>query len=400
MKSLVTVPLYDTLGDEAVEFICRQAEMKTIIVSGNKIQLFMKIKERVETLKTIISLDPISAEDASKATRLSINLLYFADVEKNGEKNPSAEIPPKPTDLAVICYTSGTTGLPKGVMLTHGSILAAVSGVMLLTKYDYAIGLCADDVHLSYLPLAHVFERVVVQALLAFGARIGFYQGDTLKLLEDVVALKPTVFVSVPRLFNRIYDKVMSGVKAKGGIAQMLFNHAYASKKRHLEEGRLTHWLWDSLVFGSIRAKLGGKLRCMVTGSAPISPQVLDFLRICFSCEVYEGYGQTETSAASCLTQKGDWTSGHVGIPSPCNEIKLVDIPEMSYTSNDKPYPRGEVCFRGPSCFTGYYKDEEKTREALDKDHWVHSGDVGMWDDAGRLQIIDRKKKYPVCLNF
>ena len=198
--------------------------------------------------------------------------------------------------------------------------------------------------------------------------------------------------MSVPRLFNRIYDKVMAGLHAKGAVSQFLFKHAFNTKKKNLQSGQLTHWLWDSVVFSAIKSKLGGRVRVMVTGSAPISSDVMDFLRVCFSCQVYEGYGQTETAAASAVTQINDWTSGHVGAPVPCNEIKLVDIPEMDYFSTDKPFPRGEICFRGENCFKGYYKDEAKTNETL-IDGWVHSGDVGMWDEQGRLHIIDRKKK-------
>jgi len=146
------------------------------------------------------------------------------------------------------------------------------------------------------------------------------------------------------------------------------------------------------LVFGTVKARLGGRVKGIITGSAPISPEVLDFLRIAFVCEVHEAYGQTESCAGSSLTLTGDYESGNVGVPFPCNEIKLVDIPEMNYTSLDKPYPRGEICFRGHNIFLGYYNNPEKTAEALDKDGWLHSGDIGLWDEKGRLKIIDRKK--------
>jgi len=130
----------------------------------------------------------------------------------------------------------------------------------------------------------------------------------------------------------------------------------------------------------------------MLSGSAPISPEVQDFMKICFSCEFYEGYGQTENGAGSFLTLLGDTQSGTVGVPLPMCEVKLVDIPEMSYTSKDKPHPRGEICVRGYNVMKGYYKNPEKTREDLDEDGWLHTGDVGIFDDLGRLKIIDRKK--------
>jgi len=128
-------------------------------------------------------------------------------------------------------------------------------------------------VHLSYLPLAHVFERMVMTYCLGVGACVGFYQGSPLKLLEDLDALKPTIFPSVPRLLNRIYDKINAAVEAKGGISKMLFTMAVDSKRAGLRNGHLNHWLWDRLVFGAVKARLGGRVRCIVTGAAPISPE-------------------------------------------------------------------------------------------------------------------------------
>jgi long-chain acyl-CoA synthetase len=228
---------------------------------------------------------------------------------------------------------------------------------------------------------------------MAIGASVGYYQGDTSKLMSDICALRPTVFVSVPRLLNKVYDKVIGGVKDKNIFMQTLFNLAYQSKLDNLHEnGDVDHWLWDFLVFGKIKSLLGGRVKAILSGAAPISPAVIDFLRVCFSCEVYEGYGATETCAGSTLTLKGDWSSGNIGVPVPSNEIKLIDIPEMGYTSQDQPFPRGEICIRGPNCFTGYYKDEEKTDDVIDEEGWVRTGDVGSWDSRGRLRVIDRKK--------
>lgn len=158
-----------------------------------------------------------------------------------------------------------------------------------------------DDVYISYLPLAHVMERVAMTFLLSVGARFGFYQGDTLKLVEDIQELKPTVFLSVPRLFNRVFDRVVAGVKSKGGLTESLYNFAYNYKKANLSSGKNRSFLWDKLVFHKVRENLGGKIRLILSGSAPLSPEVLQFLRIAFSCHVIEGYGSTETSATSTI---------------------------------------------------------------------------------------------------
>ncbi|KAF9405360.1 hypothetical protein BGZ94_003623, partial [Podila epigama] len=279
-----------------------------------------------------------------------------------------------------------------GALLTHKNIVATASSLKLLSKHQKFFIPSTADTHVSYLPLAHVFERLVQTIMIAGAARIGFYQGDTLKLLDDVAVLQPTIFVSVPRLFNRIYDKVLAGVKAKGGIAAFLFNRAYAAKKANLKRGTVEHAFWDKLVFGAIRARLGGKVKHIVSGSAPISPDVMDFLRICFSADVYEGYGQTEQAAGLTISYRGDLTSGQVGPPQLCVEVKLRDIPAMNYTSQDKPFPRGEILLRGHSVFKGYYKAPKQTAETLDADGWASTGDVGQWDAQGRLVVIDRVK--------
>jgi len=159
-----------------------------------------------------------------------------------------------------------------------------------------------------------------------------------------------------------------------------------------MEEGDLKHIIWDKLIFGAISERMGGKTRLMLSGSAPISPEVLGFLRVCFSCPVVEGYGQTECGAACSIQHPSDTSVGNVGIPLACNEVKLVDIPEMNYLSTSKPYPQGEVCIRGANVFTGYFKNKEKTDEVLDPDGWLHTGDVGQIDEKGRIKIIDQRR--------
>ncbi|KIY93248.1 hypothetical protein MNEG_14715 [Monoraphidium neglectum] len=188
----------------------------------------------------------------------------------------------------------------------------------------------------------------------------------------------------------------MGAMRDGSPIARALFEKAYASKKAALEAGDLSggRWapLWDRLVFSKIRAKLGGQVKYLTSGASPISAEVMQFLRICFCCAVLEGYGMTETSCTISITRQDDPTIGHVGAPLPCCEVKLADIPEMNYTRSDKPYPRGEVCVRGPTIFKGYYKDDAQTRDVVDAQGWLHTGDVGMWLPGGRLKIIDRKK--------
>jgi len=239
--------------------------------------------------------------------------------------------------------------------------------------------------------------------LLNVGAKIGFYQGDTLKILEDLQALRPTVFPSVPRLLNRIHDRLRAQIKEAGGIKEKLFNAGYSSKLKGLNAGTFTHAFYDRILFSKIKQRVGlDRVRVMITGSAPIADHVLNFLRIVFCCPVLEGYGMTETSAGATLTTVDDLQPGTVGSPIAVCEIRLQDVPDMGYTRTDivhgegaKAMPcrgRGEICFRGTNIFQGYFKMPDKTAEAIDEEGWMHSGDIGLWTVDGRLKIIDRKK--------
>ena len=379
-------PLYDVFGPESVSFMINKTKMETCFTTADKIEIFIQAKTSCASLRNIIQMQgEVSESDRQKCRAVGIHLLSWSEVIQAGIENPrGSNTPPSPQSVATICFTSGTTGDPKGAMLSHAGFLASLAG-------GFSIGLILtnDDVHISYLPLSHVFEHIAQMCCFYFGARIGFYHGVILELMDDIAVLRPTLFCSAPRMYNRIYDKVMAQVQASGGVKAQLFHHAYASKKYYLEQGYFTHRLWDRLVFDKIKAKLGGRVRLMVTGSAPIAPHVMDFLRICFGCHIMEGYGQTESNAIVSLCEPNSIDSGHVGGPHAANEVALQSIPEMNYLSENN---EGEVCFRGGNAFLGYYQELEKTKEAIDDDGWVHTGDVGKWLPNGTLKIIDRKK--------
>ncbi|KAJ3118619.1 Long chain acyl-CoA synthetase 7 peroxisomal [Nowakowskiella sp. JEL0407] len=393
-QNVCTVPLYDTLGAEAVEFIISETSLPVVVATKDKVKFLLDLvgkSTKLSSVKHIVAMDEAPEDLVEKGKSLGITVISFADAETAGAASPAPFSPPLPDDLATICYTSGTTGLPKGVMLTHTNMLGFGGSVDHLMNCGRMYRFTSSDSYISYLPLAHVMEREVLLVITTVGAKIGFYQGDTLKLLDDVAELKPTVFASVPRLFNRIYDRILQGVSAKGGVAKMLFDTAYAAKKRNLANGYVTHVLWDRLVFGAVRARLGGRVKVIVSGSAPLSADIKDFLKICFSVELFEGYGQTETAAALTVDDRYDYL-GRGGLVLPCAEIKLQDVPSMNYTSKDKPYARGEIMVRGTNLFIGYHNQPDKTAETLDKDGWAHTGDIGQFDEQGRLQIIDRLK--------
>ncbi|CAL1396821.1 unnamed protein product [Linum trigynum] len=384
--SYVSVPLYDTLGPDAVKYIVNHAVVQAIFCVPETLNSLLSFLSEIPSVRVIVVVGGIDDQMPSLPSSTGVQVVTYSKLLTQGRSNLHPFCPPKPEDTATICYTSGTTGTPKGAVLSHENLIANVAGATLTTKFY------PSDVYISYLPLAHIYERANQVMTAYFGVAVGFYQGDNLKLMDDLAALRPTIFCSVPRLYNRIYAGITNTVKSSGGLRERLFNAAYNAKKQALQNGKNASPMWDRLVFNKIREKLGGRVRYVVSGASPLSPDVLEFMKICFGGEVIEGYGMTETSCVITVMDLGDNQVGHVGSPNPACEVKLEDVPEMNYTSQDQPYPRGEICVRGPIVFQGYYKDETQTREVIDGEGWLHTGDIGLWLPGGRLKIIDRKK--------
>uniref|UniRef100_A0A8I3PNZ9 Long-chain-fatty-acid--CoA ligase n=1 Tax=Canis lupus familiaris TaxID=9615 RepID=A0A8I3PNZ9_CANLF len=383
--SMVVVPLYDTLGTEAITYIINKAELSLIFVDKpDKANLLLDGVENklIPGLKIIVLMDSYGIDLLERGKRCGVEIISMKAMEDLGRANRQRPKPPAPEDLAVICFTSGTTGNPKGAMITHRNIVSDCSAFVKVT--ENIISPSPDDTLISFLPLAHMFERVVECVMLCHGAKIGFFQGDIRLLMDDLKALQPTIFPVVPRLLNRMFDRIFG--QANTTLKRWLLDFASKRKEAELRSGIIrNNSLWDKLIFHKIQSSLGGKVRLMITGAAPVSSTVLTFLRAALGCQFYEGYGQTECTAGCCLTVPGDWTAGHVGSPMPCNLIKLVDVEEMNYLAAKG---EGEVCVKGPNVFKGYLKDPAKTAEVLDKDGWLHTGDIG----NGTLKIIDRKK--------
>ncbi|KAH1190954.1 Long chain acyl-CoA synthetase 7, peroxisomal [Glycine max] len=384
--SFVSVPLYDTLGPDAVKYIVSHAVVQVIFCVPETLNLLLSYLSDIPTVRLIVVVGGMDDQIPSVPSSTGVQVITYSKLLNQGRSNLQPFCPPKPDDIATICYTSGTTGTPKGAILTHGNFIASVAGSTMDEKFG------PSDVYISYLPLAHIYERANQVMTVHFGIAVGFYQGDSMKLMDDIAALRPTVFCSVPRLYNRIYAGITNAVKTSGGLKERLFNAAYNAKRQALLHGKNPSPMWDRLVFNKIKEKLGGRVRFMASGASPLSPDIMEFLKICFGCRVTEGYGMTESTCVISCIDEGDKLGGHVGSPNLACEIKLVDVPEMNYTSDDQPNPRGEICVRGPLVFRGYHKDEAQTRDVIDEDGWLHTGDIGTWLPGGRLKIIDRKK--------
>uniref|UniRef100_A0A452UBS9 Arachidonate--CoA ligase n=1 Tax=Ursus maritimus TaxID=29073 RepID=A0A452UBS9_URSMA len=374
--SMVVIPLYDTLGTEAITYIVNKAELSLVFVDKpEKANLLLDGVENKLTpgLKIIVLMDSYGIDLLDRGKRCGVEIISMKAMEVS-----------HPSHFSDGC-SSGHSGNPKGALITHRNIVSDCSAFVKIT--ESTVNPSPDDTLISFLPLAHMFERVVECVMLCHGAKIGFFQGDIRLLMDDLKALQPTVFPVVPRLGE--FQGAIFG-QANTTLKRWLLDFASKRKEAELRSGIIrNNSLWDRLIFHKIQSSLGGKVRLMVTGAAPVSATVLTFLRAALGCQFYEGYGQTECTAGCCVTMPGDWTAGHVGAPMPCNLIKLVDVEEMNYLASKG---EGEVCVKGPNVFKGYLKDPAKTAEVLDKDGWLHTGDIGKWLPNGTLKIIDRKK--------
>jgi long-chain acyl-CoA synthetase len=400
-QSLYTVSIYDTLGPDTTEYIINHATLACVATSLQHIPILLKLAPRVPTLKLIISLDPLDAGEQpglsksailnSLAAESGISIHYIKDVEALGAASGLPVKPPGPDDITTINYTSGTTGNPKGVVLTQKNTAAAVVTARITTDT------LASDTLISYLPLAHIYQRVAEHGVLSAGASVGYFRGDILGLVDDMKLLKPTGFNSVPRLYNRfgaaIRAATIDAPGVKGAIGRHVINAKLASMK--LPPGKATnkHFFYDRFFTPKVRAAIGlDRARGMVTGSAPIDPSLHQFLRAAFGNDFIQGYGLTESYAVGLGQADNDFSSGNCGGIGAAFEGCLQSVPDMDYLVTDSPNPRGELMLRGKVLFKEYYKNEAETKKAWTEDGWFRTGDIAEVDSMGRFKIIDRVK--------
>ncbi|XP_073131701.1 long chain acyl-CoA synthetase 4-like [Henckelia pumila] len=391
---LYCVPLYDTLGAGAVEFIICHAEVTLTFVEEKKISELLKtFPGSSKYLRTIVSFGKVTSQQKEEVEKFGATIYSWDEFLSLGA-NKHYDLPvKKKTDICTIMYTSGTTGDPKGVMISNNSIVAMIAGVQHLLK-SVNEALTVSDVYLSYLPLAHIFDRIIEECIINHGASIGFWRGDVKLLVEDIGELKPTIFCAVPRVLDRIYSGLQQKISAGGFIKQTMFNFAYSLKLRSMRKGSKhsdASPLCDKIVFKKVKQGLGGNVRIILSGAAPLASHVEEFLRVVSCCHVLQGYGLTETCAGTFVSIPNEINMlGTVGPPVPNVDVCLESVPEMGYDAISRT-PRGEVCIQGDTLFSGYFKREDLTNEVL-IDGWFHTGDVGEWQPDGSLKIIDRKK--------
>lgn len=372
-----------------------------MVTSLPHVPTLLALAPRIPSLKLIICMDPLDSGEQdgySKkalldgiAAQNGVQIWPMTDVEELGAKIAHPARPPRPEDILTVNYTSGTTGDPKGVVLSHSNCVAAVASARSSGSYTY------KDVTISYLPLAHIYGRMIDQCAVSEGSAIGYFHGNMLELVDDLKILRPTGFISVPRLFNRFNLGIKAQTVQAAGVRGALSRKVIETKKANMKlppgKAHNKHILYDRIWTPKVRAAVGlDRCRSMVSGSAQLDPDVHEFLRAAFGNYFCQGYGLTESYAAGSFQLDGDFSTGNVGGPMPGIEICLESQPELEYLVTDKPRPRGELLLRGPFIFREYLKNEEETKKALEADGWFHTGDIVEIDELGRINIIDRKK--------
>nr|WDA53428.1 long-chain acyl-CoA synthase 1 [Erycina pusilla] len=392
--SLICVPLYDTLGAEAIDYIIEHSEIDVVFVQDKKVKHILSMDCKVaRRLKSIISFSTMPEEHIDTAAVIGIKAFSWDDFIAMGKKCPSEPLPPQPLDICTIMYTSGTSGKPKGVVLTHETHATYVKGVELFLD-QFEDKMSVDDVYFSFLPLAHILDRMIEEYFFHKGASVGYYQGNIEALRDDLMELKPTFFAGVPRVFERVYEGILKALEELRPLRRLIFNLLYKHKLHWMRLGyshKTASPLADFLAFSKVKARLGGRVRLLVAGGAPLSSEIEEFLRVTSCAYMVQGYGLTETCGQTTIGYPDDLSLiGAVGVPFTFTDLRLEEVPEMGYDPLNHP-SRGEVCVRGKTLFSGYYKDPELTKEVI-IDGWFHTGDIGEITPEGVLIIIDRKK--------
>ncbi|KAE8708687.1 Long chain acyl-CoA synthetase 1 [Hibiscus syriacus] len=380
---LVCVPLYDTLGPGAVNYIIDHAEIDFVFVQDIKVKELLNPNCRsTQRLKAMVCFTLLTEEDNAKASQTGIKMYSWTEFLRTGKENPREISAPQPFDICTIMYTSGTSGNPKGVVLTHETMATFVNGVDIFMD-QFEDKMTVDDVYLSFLPLAHILDRMIEEYFFHKGASVGYYHGNLKELRDDIMELKPTFLAGIQKALQELNP-----------LRKWIFDALYKHKLSWMNRGykhKYASPLADLLAFRKVKAKLGGRLRLLLSGGAPLSSEVEEFLRVTCCCFVVQGYGLTETCGACTIGFPDEMCFvGAVGSPAVYNELRLEEVPDMGYNPLGNP-PCGEVCVRGKTIFSEYYKNPELTRESF-KDGWFHTGDIGQMLPNGVVKVIDRKK--------
>ncbi|KAH9885039.1 long-chain-fatty-acid-CoA ligase [Xylariomycetidae sp. FL2044] len=401
-QSIVIATAYDTLGPDAVEYSLTQTGAKAMYTEPHLFKTASKPLKNAKDVQFLIYNDstnmPISDAqmDEFKNANSHLKILSFSELVALGEANPIPPVPPKPEDLCCIMYTSGTSGTPKGVTISHEGSVAGITGLYSVV----AETISRKEVILAYLPLAHILEYAVENLVMFVGGTLGYGSPRTLadssmrNCAGDMRELAPTVMVGVPQIWETIRKGIEARVNTGGALTKNLFWGAFHLKSFLIDTGlpgsSILSGILDAIVFQKVRDMTGGRVRFLFNGASAISDGTRRFLSSVIA-PMITGYGLTETVANGALGCPLQWTRDAIG-PVPASlEIKLVSLPDLDYHTSNKP-PQGEILLRGLPVAHEYYKNPEETEKAFTKDGWFRTGDIGEFDAVGHIKVIDRLK--------
>ena len=369
-RNIVTLGLYAVQSSDSVGKLLEDTEVACICASAKYFQTLITLKEKgfLSHLRIIIEIDNLLEEERRIFQVPEIKFYSFRELLKSTPKlsEPSK---PSPDCIFTLCCTSGTTNSPKLAVITHRNMLGSLTSII---KGGYEFK--SSDLCISYIPLAHLADRVVDYGIALGGGCLAFSSSDLVEFKHKIELHRPTILFTVPRVLNVLHDQIKNTVATKSKFKQRLFNATLRSKIEAYEsKGTVKSSFWSNFAFKDCRLALGGRLRLVCTGTAPVNSEILRFIRIVLGCAVIHGYGLVEASVASACSRQYDNSYGHVGGPLPCCEFKL---------------DQGEICIRGHTVFPGYYNAPSHT---LDSDGWLRTGDIGTFvGDRKALKIIDR----------
>lgn len=396
-QSIPLVTIYATLGDEAIAHGINETEVTTVITSYELMPKFKKVLALTPKVKTLVYMEDQLKDLEKTGYGSDINIISFTDVLKKGKESKHENAPPETSDVAIIMYTSGSTGVPKGVVILHRNLIAT------LKTFCDACDIYESDVMIGFLPLAHVFELLVETVCLCAGVPIGYSSALTMidsasKIKKgtkgDASVLQPSCMTSVPLILDRISKTILDRVNKSSSTKKLIFKFCYDYKTKWKRRGYDTP-LVDRLIFAPIRQLMGGSIRMVISGGAPLSADTHEQINNCLCVTILQGYGLTETTSCACVQDYNDKTYGRVGGPCTVTEIRIINWEEGNYRVTDKPYPRGEILVGGDNVSAGYYKLPGKTDEDFFEEsgkRWFKTGDIGEVHDDGVVTIIDRKK--------
>jgi long-chain acyl-CoA synthetase len=388
-QALFSVAIFNNSSADTVKYIINHAELACVVTDTSHLPELLKLKVELPTLKTLICSETAGGIEVNE--KLGVGIFSMDEVEHLGDRSGRTQRPPKPSDILAINYTSGTTGDAKGVVLTHGNAVAGAS------TFRTTVPVQPGDRFLSYLPLAHTYQRMCEQGVLWAGGQIGYASSNPADLVEDLLLLRPTTFSSVPRIFGRfaaaLQAMTVNAPGEKGAICREQLN-ARIQLLNSTQSARFDAFL-DPVTQQPVSAVLGlDAATSVITGSAPLDSTVHQFLRAILgtnNTHFLQGFGLTETYSVGLGQLPKDTTAGTCGPPCISMEACLESLPHLSYNITDTPSPRGELLLRGHALFREYFRSEDATRRALTEDGWFRTGDVCALDtERGCFAIIDR----------